>query len=248
MRKSAVDLKSLFQVFKKNVVLLLLVSILMGMAGVFYAQLAITPLYTSSIEVMVDNRSSGDVNPTNGEVISSQELTSTYIVFMKNDLVLKKATEDVNKKYPKGEKYSVGQVRSMLSFSQINDAMFIKITANTPSANRSKDLCIAVAKQAKKAIEETMGVDTIKIVGTANTPTSPSSPNVPLYGAAGLAVGFIGCYAILYILALRDNTIKDKHSLKEYFDLPFFGEIPSFNTTKGSKGYGKYGKYYTKYY
>jgi len=243
VRKTTIDLKSLFQVFKKNWVLIIAVAVIVMLLAVMYAKLFITPLYTSSIEVMVDNRNSTTNNPTNSEVLSSQELTSTYIVFMKNDMVLKAATEEVNNKYP-NDRYSLGQVRSMLNFSQINNAMFIKITADTPSAILSRDLCIAVAQQAEKAIEATMGIDTIKIVGTASTPKAPSSPNIALYGLIGAVAGFAGCFVILLILAMRDNTIKDKHTVKEYFDLPFFGEIPSFDTAKGSRDYGAYS---TKY-
>lgn len=240
MRKTTIDLKSLFHVFKKNCVLIIAVAIIVMLAAVVYAKTLVTPLYKSQIIIMIDNRNSEEETPTVGDVTSSQQLTATYMAVLEDNVVIEKAREALD------GRYTVPQIKNMVDVSQVNDAMIIKITADTPSPEDSRALCNAIAEAGEKEIEAMLNIDNIKIVGEANTPVTPSSPNVTMYGLIGAVLGFGACYVILFILSIKDNTIKDKHTLKEHFDLPFFGEIPSFNTP--SKGYKKYGNKYDKNY
>lgn len=209
MRKTC-RIKSLFRALKKNFVLIVAVTVIVMLLGVLYAKLFVTPLYTSSVEVMVSD--------------DSYTTPSTCIAFMKNDVVLQKVTESME------GKYTVSQIRSMLSFERVDDSMFVRITADTPSPEVSRQLCVAVADYTKETIMENTGVDNIIIVGTANTPVSASSPDLLLYGVAGAIIGFVICSIGVCIRALKDNTIKDKRTLTENFDLPFFGEIPAYDT------------------
>ena len=239
MRKTTIDIKTLFQVFKKNWAIIIASAIILMMGAVIYANTLVTPMFTSQIDVMIDNRLSNEVNPTVGEVTSSQQLTATYMTVMENEqVVLKKVQEAMN------GKYTVGQIKSMIKLSQVNDSMIIRIKATTPLPEDSSSICDAIAKFGEAEIETTLNIDNINILGSASTPLAPSSPNVTMYGLVGAVLGFAISYVIVFVLALRDNTIKDKHSVKEHFDLPFFGEIPSFNTnSRGYKKYGRYGKY-----
>ncbi len=239
MRKTTIDLKSLFQVFKKNWVLLVAVAIIGMLGAVIYAKTLVTPLYKSQISIMIDNRISNETNPTVGEVTSSQQLAATYMTLLDETVILEQAEEAMD------GKYTVSKIRAMTDFTQVNDAMIIRITAETPSPDDSKALCDAIAKYGEIEIEKLYKVDNVGIVGTANTPVAPSSPNITMYALVGTVLGFGICYVVLFVLSMRDNTIKDKHTVKENFDLPFFGEIPSFTTT--GRGYKKYGKYASKY-
>ena len=243
MRKvdKSINLKSLVAVFKKNLVFILLSSIVFAIGGVVFAKTMVTPLYGSSIEIFVNNKITDQNIISSSDISSSQQLTSTYIVFMKNDAVMSKVVEDM------GGKYTISRLRNMLTFSQINDAMFVKVEAKTPSADDSRDICMSVARNAKQVIEAITKVENIEIVGTAKTSTVPASPNLSLYAVLGFLIGLIGSFAIFYILAYKDTTIKDKESVLEIINAPFFGEIPSFNSAKKGKygyGYDNYGYSY----
>ena len=96
MRKTTIDIKTLFQVFKKNWAIIIASAIILMMGAVIYANTLVTPMFTSQIDVMIDNRLSNEVNPTVGEVTSSQQLTATYMTVMENvgqDYVIKQYKE-----------------------------------------------------------------------------------------------------------------------------------------------------------
>lgn len=235
MRRN-MDLKSLFQVVKKNFVMILAISLIMLLAGVLYAKLAITPMYTTSVKLFVKNKVGDTETITTGDITSSQNLISSYMVFMNDNEVLQKVTEGME------GKYTLLQIRNMLSFEQIQDAMFIQITAESPVPEDSQRLCTLAAANAKTVIEAATETQNINIVGTADTPDRPSSPNIAMYGLLGLVIGFLGSFLVFYFLMARDNTIKGKRTILDYFDVPFFGEVPSFDGAgKGAKSYDSYG-------
>ena len=237
MRKEF-NLKNILNVLRKQAKYIIIITVAATVAAILIAVLLIKPQYTSSIEVMVNNKASDGTGITTSDIVSSQELTSTYIVFMRNDEVLKQVAEDL------GGKYSLGQIRGMLSYSQINDAMFIRITAVAPDPADSRDICTSVAQNAKRVILNTTEVDNLKIVGTANMPNSPSSPNVPLFAVTGFIAGLVISFIIFYAVAASDNTIKDKGSLELRYGFPIFGDVPSFDqNSNSSKHYGYSYKY-----
>ena len=94
MRKTTIDIKTLFQVFKKNWAIIIASAIILMMGAVIYANTLVTPMFTSQIDVMIDNRSSNEENPTINEVTSSQQLTATYITVMENEQVVLKEVKN----------------------------------------------------------------------------------------------------------------------------------------------------------
>ena len=120
-----VDLKSLLQVLKKRFVMIALISVIAMLAGVLFAKLVITPTYVSSIKIYVNNKVGDTDKMTQGDIASSQELISTYMVFMNDNEVFQRVAEGMN------GKYSANKVKSMLSFEQVGDSTFIRITAES---------------------------------------------------------------------------------------------------------------------
>lgn len=232
-----VDLKSLLQVLKKRFVMIALISVITMLAGVLFAKLLITPTYVSSVKIYVNNKVDDTDKITQGDITSSQELISTYMVFMNDNEVFQRVAEGMN------GKYSANKVKSMLSFEQVGDSTFIRITAESYSPEDAQKLCSLTAENAKKIIESTAKVQNIEIYGTANTPDRPVSPVISMYALLGFIVGFIVSYTVFYVKAFRDNTIKGKNTVIEHFDVSFFGEVPSFDEPdKGARSYGAYGR------
>lgn len=231
-----VDLKSLLQVLKKRFVMIALISVIAMLAGVLFAKLVITPTYVSSVKIYVNNKVGDTDKMTQGDITSSQELISTYMVFMDDNEVFQKVAEGMN------GKYSARKVKEMLSFEQVGDSTFIKITAESYSPEDAQKLCSLTAENAKKTIESTTKLQNIEIYGTANTPDRPASPSIFMYALLGFLVGFLISYVVFYIKNAGDNTIKGKNTIVELFDIPFFGEVPSFDEPdKGARSYGAYG-------
>lgn len=234
MRKT-VDLKSLLQVLRKNFVLIALISAITLLAGVLYAKLVVTPTYVSSVKIYVNNKVSDTEKITYNDIISSHELVSTYMVFMNDNVVFQKVAEGMD------GKYSVSKVKSMLTFDQVGDSTFIRITAESSSPEDSQKLCSLTADNAKSIIESITHTQNVTIYGAADTPDRPVSPSIPMYALLGFIIGFVVSYIVFFIKAAKDNTIKGRDTILENFNIPFFGEIPSFRGNgKGADSYGAY--------
>ena len=87
MRKGF-DLKNILLVLRRQAKFIIIITLAAMVAAILIAVLLVRPKYTASIEVMVNNKASEVSGITTSDIVSSQELTSTYIVFMRNDEVL----------------------------------------------------------------------------------------------------------------------------------------------------------------
>lgn len=118
------------------------------------------------------------------------------------------------------------QLKSLLSFSQINETEIFRVTVTSTNAAQSADIANAIAQTAPDAIVKKIKAGGVSVLDYAKVPSSPSSPNLKkniLIGAiAGFAVSFIG----FFIYELFDTTITSERDLEREFEIPVIGSVP----------------------
>jgi succinoglycan biosynthesis transport protein ExoP len=68
----------------------------------------------------------------------------------------------------------------------------------------------------------------IHVVDAAEVPKRPAKPRVTLNLLLACLVGLMGGVGVAFFLEYLDNTVKTPDDLKNYFDIPYLGPIPSF--------------------
>ena len=74
-------------------------------------------------------------------------------------------------------------------------------------------------------------------------PEGPSSPSLVKNIAVGLLGGLILCMAVIYILELLDNKVKDSEMLSKAFKYPVLGEVPYISATLNNKKNAHHGAF-----
>ena len=224
MDESTIDFKVILSIILYRIKWIIISTIVGIIAAFIITQLFIAPKYTSSISLYVKNVT----DPANAGYLSndyftaSQKLVNTYIVIMKNDRVLDDVSKQLN------SKYSTKQLKNILSMNPEGTTEVLKIEASTTSAKDSADICNTLAAVAPSVLERVAGGSVQIIDASAKVASTPSSPNKKVNVLVGAALGFILSVAIVLIIYLLDNTVKNKEDLQDRLDIPVLGEIPSF--------------------
>lgn len=222
------------KMFLAHIKLIIVLAILGAGLTYVYVNFFVTPVYTTSALLIVQNDSnftygsvdspaissdgaSDKVNTNN--IHSSVELANTCSILFTQDPDMKSIIG--------GNNVDIGAV---------SGSYFLRIRAysNDPAtaANIANKVANAAPAVYAKYFGEAGKVDT---VDEAPIPKSPSSPNVSKLVMLGFALGLLIGLGIAFLLEAVDTTIKFSDDLYKMYDIPVFAEIIDFEPEGGAK-------------
>ena len=195
---------------------------------------AVTPLYRSGVTIYVNNVNAPGQQIetiTGSNLAAAQKLVSTYVNIIKSDTVLKDVIKTA-KLEAKPE-----DIRKMMSAKQVEETEMFQVFISNPNPKTAAYIANAIANVAPKRIAGFVEGSSAKIVDYASEAEKPYTPSYTKNIALGFLLGAILACIVLTLRYLFDMRVKTEDDLKQYFDAPVLGIIPSFEQKRKS-GYG----------
>lgn len=229
-----IDLRRLALVLLDRLWLILLVAVVLGAAAFAYAKLFVTPTYSASVQMYVNNNYVDSPGFTSTQLSAAQDLAETYMVIMESRPVL----EDVREKT--GLNYTDNQLRSMIQAAAVNETEVFRITVVSIDYQHAARIANAVAEVLPERISAVVEGSSVRLVEGAIENPNPIGPSYKRYALIGALVGACLTIAILVTANLLDTRIvSDEYLTKVYSEYPLLAVIPGTEGSKNSsyKGY-----------
>lgn len=230
-----IDLKKLLAELWRRVWIIALAALVVGSFSYMYSKLFVTPKYTASIKLYVNNYIEGvsqDVKKiSSGDLATSQSLVQTYKEFLTSDKVLDEVSQEMD------GKYSASALRGMMSFKKNEDTEIFQVMITHHEPHEAAEIANMIADKAPSVITSFIDGSSVKVVDYAKVPTSRSYPSYMkfgLIGAASAAGIVIVILALFFIFNAKIDTVEDIESM---FSLPVIGKIPDFSRSSISEPY-----------
>jgi len=230
------DLKRLIEILLKKIKLIIIITLICGIATFIVTRLFITPMYTATASIYVNNTKGMQSNRIDtADLSAAQQLVNTYIEIIKSDSVLGKVSS------ASGLGYSVKDIRKMMKASAVSETEIFQVAIENAEPEIAVKLVNTIAKVAPENISRFVEGSSVKIIDYAKIPTVPSSPNTLRNTIIGFLLGLVLSVAIVLLMELLDVRIKSAEDLEHAFNIPVLGVIPDFNiSNQNTKGYGYY--------
>jgi len=215
------DLGALLKYLGKRIWIIVFCTVLLGASVFAYTVNFVTPMYDASVTIYVNNNSN-----KNSDTISSSDLAvalklvNTYVNIIESDTVLEKVIAEA------GMNLTANKVRGMLSAAPVDETEMFKVTIRSKDPQMSADLANAIAEVAPDEIAEIIEGSAAKIIDYAKVPTTQSSPNPVRNTVLGAVLGAVLAVAVLTMVMLLDQRIKDESDLQRVCSAPILGYIP----------------------
>lgn len=221
-----IDLRDLLLMLWNRIWTIALCAISGGLLAFFITFFFISPLYTASVSMYVsnnDNRSNSTI--TTSDLSASQSLVSTYIVVLKSDTLLTKVADKLN------DKYSVEDLRKMLTAESIDGTEAFKVSVTNKDPKMAQKISNYIADVAPDEIIRVVKAGNVEVIDRAKLPDKaewPLARNI----AIGSLLGIFLSATVIVIFNIMDITIRTAEDLTKYYELPVLGEIPTISAAE----------------
>lgn len=213
------NLIDLFFHLKKQIWIIVAVSIVFGIAGFCAGAFVIEPEYTASTRMYVLNRTNASA-VVYADIQTSTYLSNDYKVLITGenvtDVVISRLGLDVSSQ----------KLASWISVTVPDSTRVLQISVTHTDPQMAADIANAVREAASSEITRIMAVDAVNLVYEAKVPEKPSSPGAMRYALIAAVLGFVAAVGILGILFVLDDTIRTEEDVERYLGISTLGVIP----------------------
>jgi capsular polysaccharide biosynthesis protein len=202
-----------------------------------YAAFVISPTYSASIMLYVNNSSISLGNTSfsisASDLAASQSLVNTYSEILNNRTTLERVIEKTE------VPYTYKQLAGKIKASPANETEIMRVTVTTTDPYEAADIANCIAEVLPVRISEIIDGASMEVVDSAVPNLQKVAPNVTTYTMVGMLLGIILAAAVVVVIALMDDTIHDEEYILNNYSCPILAKIPDL-TNSGGKHYSYY--------
>lgn len=216
------ELMEYFNIIKKRLRLVILVTIGATVLSGVLSYFVITPTYKADISVIIgkiENKSAASQDNYN-DVIMYQKLVKTYSEFAKSRKVSEHVIKSLNLKIEPDE------LQKMVAVEPKGDTEFLTITVKSKDPKEAMNIANQLAKSLKFISNDVKKSDNVQLLDEALEPIRADSPNPKLNMAIAFFIGLMGSLGIAFLFEYLDNTVKSQEDIEKLTGLPVIGIIP----------------------
>lgn len=226
-----IDLRFIFDILRKNIIPLVLVTIICAAGALVGSAVFIPKQYEANAMLIVNNNNSDSQVVNANEITAAQNLAEVYSIIIKSNTVLQQVIDDLklNMTYE--------QLYDAITVSSVNSTQVINISMKNTDPEFAKKIIADIVKVAPPIIKEKVEAGSVNVISEANianngNPVSPSLTKNALYGAI---LGFVVTLIIVFIKAFFRNTLKTESDITNALGIPLLGIIPEIDEKEFSR-------------
>lgn len=221
-----IDLVELFHVLMRKLWLI----ILCFAAGVILAGgftiMFITPKYSASSMIYILTKTTSVTSLA--DIQMGTQLTADFEVLATSRPVVESVIDRLSLDM------AYEDLVDMITVSNRSDTRILEITVEHPQPEIAASIANAMADATADSVAEIMSTDRPSIVEDAVVPTVQSSPSLVKNAAiGGIGLAFVAA-AIVVVLHLTDDTVKNEEDVKKYLGLNTLASLPVSRNQKSA--------------
>ena len=230
----SIDLFHIVKSLWKRAWLIALAGILTAVIGFVISTFIITPKYSSSIMLYVNNSSFSLGNTsfsiTSSEITAAQSLVKTYGEILNNRTTLERVIDKAD------VSYTYKELSEMITSAPTNNTEIMKVTVTAEDPYVASKIANCISEVLPVRISEIIEGASMEVVDSAIPNLDKVAPNITRYTAVGLILGLLLSIIVLAIVAIMDDTIHDEEYVLRTYDYPILAKVPDLLNT-GTKQY-----------
>ena len=232
-----IDIAHVIKTLWQKVWLIVFSGFVAAVVGFSISAFMITPTYSSSIMLYVNNSSFSLGNTSfsisSSEITAAQNLVRTYSEILNNRTTLERVIDKT------GISYTYSELSGMIVAEPSNDTEIMKVTVTTDNPYEAAKIANCIAEILPVRVSEIIDGASMEVVDSAIPELEKVGPSITMYTAVGLILGVLIAIIAIVVFALMDGTIHDEDYVLQNYNCPILAKVPNL-LSSGNKRYGYY--------
>lgn len=230
----SISLSELFNIFRKNILILILVTLITLGIGGFYTWYVVTPMYTSTVDIQISN--------VNESVATVVQIKNNVKEIVKYEDIISVVVDELN--IPTTNKKATSkQIAKRVSSADIGSASAVRVSYQDKDQEMATKIVIAIAQETirrvnipKEEIGESLAFSEETLV-LLNEPVvdpnqKPSSPNKMLNLSVSILLGLVLGAVIVIMKEQFSSYFKSKKEIEKFTNYSVIAVIPALKEGK----------------
>lgn len=230
-QEQTISLQELFQVLKKRLYLILIITILAVAASAAVSYFVMTPVYEVSTSLVVSKAGAGgsgndlEAGYSASDIQTDLQLINTYNSMIKEPPVLEKVLKELDLDM------TPGQLAGKINVQNKDKSMLVSLSVKDPDPKVAEKIANKTAEVLVEEVNSVMKTNNVSIYSPAKVSDSqsPVSPNPKLNIAIAAVIGLMIGVGLAFLLEYLDNTIKTEQDIENTLGMPVIGVIMDLN-------------------
>ncbi len=221
----SITIQKIVAILLSKIKFIFLLSAVVGMLFFLYSKFMITPMYSTSAMMYVQNYNSAEdsesednINKKNqkiyvSDIQGSSTLAEICVILLQN-------SDEIVSIYD----------GCSVSMAVQEGTFYVNINVSGPDPQKCANVANQVIEKSKEVFKENFDYGKIGTIREAKVPYTPYEPRNTKNGILGLLVGLVAACIIAILLELIDTTIKSDDDIQQMYGIPVFAEIPDFES------------------
>ena len=220
-----IDLRELFLLVKKNILMILAVTIASAVVGFLISAFLLSPQYEASATLIVNSREdqTAQTTITNDQITSATKLVDTYSVILTSDTVLDKAIADLELTLDYEE------LLDKVTVESVNGTQEMKISVQDEDPVLAQRIVANIVEQAPEIIIQTVKAGSVEVISQAKTAEEPVSPKKVMNTAIAGILGLVLALGFVLLRNVMNNKFMTDDDISKKLGLTVLGVIPQID-------------------
>lgn len=220
-----IDLRELFLLVKKNILMILAVTIASAVVGFLISAFLLSPQYEASATLIVNSREdqTAQTTITNDQITSATKLVDTYSVILTSDTVLDKAIADLELTLDYEE------LLDKVTVESVNGTQVMKISVQDEDPVLAQRIVANIVEQAPEIIIQTVKAGSVEVISQAKTAEEPVSPKKVMNTAIAGILGLVLALGFVLLRNVMNNKFMTDDDISKKLGLTVLGVIPQID-------------------
>ena len=219
---------SLVAIFRKCVLYMVIVAIILGAGAYAFCTYVATPTYQTTVSFVATNKGFGDTQFDTTSKISSADIAASLAMLNTYAAVLRTGGLYEQIANNCGLSYSAREIASMVAIqARTDDSLFIDVRVISSDPTHSVKIANTVLDIGGDYVVEMIPNAYLRGVEYSKS-ASKNYPNTPFTILLCSFFGAVFVYVAAMIINAMDKTIKGEKDFNNNYDIPILGNIPNF--------------------
>lgn len=215
------DLREIFSVLRKHLLLIVILSITFGIAGYGFSKYLMKPVFEADATMIVNSSQVQTNTVTYDQIVAAQQLVSTYAVILKSDPIMKQVSDRL------GLHMTPENLARCVSVTGVNETEVLDITVTFPNAHKAAAIANQITKISPAFIIRTVKAGSVEVISDAKVNVTPVGPNITQNALIALLAGLVLSIIIAFTHEMVNNKLMTGDDIEKNLGISVLGVIPA---------------------